>query len=128
MRSALEILARKRHSIDATADESAVIKSFFDQFHPIDSVSGRLAADLFMTEAAEWFEELERGDRPESRASLRARKELVALRLSLKRVAEIAQMSGATVTIPDEQAERGWNRLCSELCDVLAGFSHEDAL
>ena len=119
VRSALEILARKRRGIDSTDDESAVIKSHFDRHHPVDTASGRLAAGLFMTEAAEWFDELERGDRPESVAFQKARKELAALRLSLKRVAQVADPEGKRLTIPDEDSERGWNRLCSELCDFL---------
>ena len=119
MRNALEILARKRQGIDSTADESAIIKSHFDRHHPVDSASGRFAANLFPTESAEWFEELARGDRPEAPASMRARKELATLRLSLKRVAQVAESNGAQLIIPDEDSERGWNRLCAELCDLL---------
>lgn len=121
MRSALQILSRKRQGIDSTDDESAVIKSHFDRHHPVDTASGRLAANLFPTEAAEWLEELARGDRPEAPAFNLARKELAALRLSLKRVAQVAEANGAQLIIPDEDSERGWNRLCSELCDFIEG-------
>lgn len=57
-----------------------------------------------------------------------ARRQLSILRLSLRRVAEVANQAGsgpgggmkpAKLTIPAEGAERGWNRLCAALCDWI---------
>jgi hypothetical protein len=47
--------------------------------------------------------------------------ELAILRLSLKRVAQavLAIDPRADITIPAEDAERGWNRLCADLIGYL---------
>lgn len=49
----------------------------------------------------------------------RLRKELAALRLSLRRVSELAKQKGGSLAIPEDGAERGWNRLCAGLADFI---------
>lgn len=48
------IVARKLTGTDCTDDESAMIKRYFDRFHPDDSLSGTYVASLFTAEADEW--------------------------------------------------------------------------
>lgn len=54
-----------------------------------------------------------------------AHRELSSLRMSLRRVAELANQAGGALTIPDddnrssEGRRRGWNRLCAALCDWI---------
>lgn len=55
------IVERKLRGVDCTEHESARIKAYFDTHHP--DRAGKTVADLFLTEAEEWFAERERGDR-----------------------------------------------------------------
>jgi hypothetical protein len=43
--------------------------------------------------------------------------EITTLRLSVRRIAEVANQHGASLTIPE--GNRGWNRLAGEICDFI---------
>lgn len=61
---AAELIARKQAGGDCTADESAWIKGYFDAYHPEETEQGRAMSDAYPLEKDDWFDELERGFRP----------------------------------------------------------------
>jgi hypothetical protein len=61
---AAELIARKSEGGDCTQDESAWIKSYFDHYHPVETEQGRAMSTAYPLENDEWWDELERGLRP----------------------------------------------------------------